>query len=634
MSKNYPSKYKFMEDLERDMKKKPKSHIPNKRANHVLFEGGTGTGKTVALKFLQEFGIDREYCKVWDVNVEEFSLLRELLAMAVPYVNQDDPQDKKRMKQLKRYNKKSKKDVSPKGYNVKVFVPVTHDLPDKIPDNFVPFGISVNDLRKWSLRIMFGESYEKYSKIYNDKFRGKDTRLNDLMDLGGEDYETDFYIKKSPLGVERVFVREESQSLEYFMRQINRFKNTEIYAPPEIEDKYALKPKLEEESKNQDTKVVLYTGHIKDEFIRKFILAYFIDSIIQIQDSLKKQDYRNIITIHESQKILKKKREDSATKWDKIITEIFKDSFDDFRRYNIDIWLDTKPNRLPHSIKDNAKKHFLTRVSRGKGLEDILSMYEIDKRNKRKSRGASVGYILNQDQKYIRNYGFIDLNRKIPEWKGTYGYRLPRLIRSSLLEPPVSKDDFSWFIDLCEGYIDTTEILQDFKEAYDKEEEKLRNTVKEIHKKRKKKKEEKEENTKEKRKKKAIEKLKDMVEANGGVPEGVPDEWKKYLTEIMEEIDGISTLRTVQNYTQKVRERYEDKKREVKKTPRREAVNILKENIKDCRSRDERKFIFQDLIESGEISGSWSKEERDQVISRAETLLKKDGYYDENLNPI
>ncbi|KXB08764.1 hypothetical protein AKJ56_00415 [candidate division MSBL1 archaeon SCGC-AAA382N08] len=626
--------YKWLKDQDKRLRKKPKSHIPNKKANHITLEGSTGTGKTVFIKWLEEYAVDKGYAKIWNINVEEFSVLREILSMGVPYVNLNNPQEKKRVKNLKKYNRKASRDVLPKHYDLKVFIPVTANLPKKLPDFFEPFGIRVNDLQEWTLKIMFGESYEKYSKIYNDKFRGKNTRLNDLMEIGGEEYETDFYTKKSPLGIERVFIREESQSLQYFMRQVNRFKNTVIYTPPEIEDEYSLKPKLREETENQETIAVLYTGHVKDEFLKKFLIAYFIDCMINIQDNLKKQNYRNIFTILESQKIIKKKRDDTATVWDKIITEIFKDSFDDFRRYNIDIWMDSKPNRLPSDIKDNVKRHYLTRVPRGKGLDNILSSYDVDKRSKRNSRGASIGYIFNQDTKYINNYGFVNPDRKIPEFDGTYGYRLPRLLRSSILEPPVSKNDFSWFIELCEGEIDTKEILEEFKEAYEKEEKPFREKIKKIHRKRKEAKKKREEDTKEKRRKKALKLLKKRVKENGGIPEGVPDNWRNYLKPIMEEIEGIDTLRTLENYTREYRERMNKKKREANKTPHEEALEILKENIKGCSTRGEREYELNRLIREGEIQGNWGNSEKEQLIDKAQGDLKREGVYDDKLDPI
>lgn len=464
-------------------------------------------------------------------------------------------------------------------FDVDVFVPISKDMPTaEVPDFFTPFAIPINAYAQYEqledgLRIVLDKKFQEYNRIYQ-KLMDESTTYEDLKNIGDledVDFKTESSFKTAD-GEKTFTVTDmeiEGQQLEEFKRRFNKmFADHGIVCSPDFE--HRLRPKLKEAILGDDQDIVaLYTGFLKNDAQRKFVITYFLEMYEEIiQNGLEPGESKNldrkfVVSGIEAQEWVRESRGNSRSQvQDKVVVNQLDRMMDNCRHFNTDFWFDVKPDKAHDIILRKASDRFATSMNE----EDVEELsWDSELKTKYEDAINHIPYNSLDDQFPEFGYGFVYLEgtNSVPEWslrnRKQYGHRLPT--PRMCVQDPVerfSMNDWSFFLQFdrwdsmrFQEYQDQL-FIEDWERAAEpyikKKEKQKRQKEKEE--------QEREEEMKQLRKQAAISKLESKVEKKGEVP----GEWKEMVQEIHAEMVENEVIpedfskRKIYEYTQERRQ--------------------------------------------------------------------------------
>lgn len=504
------------------------------------------------------------------------------------------------------------------GFNVKVLTPISSEdrtgsdvsgMPSdvEVPDFFEPFGIPVEDFTKYgglkySLRMVFRDhNFKNYRDLYKNIVDIGDTSFADLKNADvttGKDYiqEIDF----GETTVQQTKPDMEEQGLKQFKRYwYQMFGNEGVVCSSDFD--YKLRPQLKEFLLDDDVDVIiLYTGFLRDEGVRDFVLTYFCETYRSIIRNLSPEETNKLnrkfwLSFLECQEILPDTsgRGTDVSTTQKIFIKFFREFANNPRHMKTDIILDGKPNDIHPMALDKSQHGIITQLS-DKQWERMKNRFNKKLRKRVESAQDDKEY-QNLDFMETFGYGFVwmsgrTIDDKCPaEWvnsKGrkTYGCRLPVNRRTSEVDPSLNHSDWSVFTETLGFDSMTFKKFQDaLAEDWEEHERPYRERKDKQREKRKKAQQQEEKSEKQKRKQFAIQTLKGFFsDARNKIPDRsdpeAPDAWSYYLYNENNEKRRIETVkeqlvehfeiedidkRTIEQYTEEVRGDLEDQKKSV-----------------------------------------------------------------------
>lgn len=544
-------------------------------------------------------------------------------------------------------------------FNVRVLTPISFGMPynTDIPEFFEPFAIPVDAFKKYedveqSLKIIFGDSnIQSYRNMYNNLVEVDDSSLADLK--FGEVDKDRSYVKTVDYGFGEMEVYDpgqEGQSLAQFKSKIGSMFNSEgVVCSSDFE--YQLREKLKSLLLDDSVDIiVLYTGFLRDEGLKKFVITYFLETYRSVIEDLDTDEVQNIdkkfvVKMLESQDIVRKPGQNrKLSVEDKVFARFMRQFMNNPRHFNTDVWVDSKPSDT-HKIIREKVRHRLVTVIDGDRRKKLLSHLSKETRDDIKKAFSDEDY----NRIGSNSYGFMYMNEdKIVSWQKrrntTYGYRLPCPRLAMDVPVTVSNSDFSFFTEELgmnsfkfKDYID--ELAEDWKEAEKRpisyEDKKLEEEK------------EKEEQERKKlaqmRKSTAKDKLKAIVSNRDGLPSSWSDVFEQIKEEMIEEdlVDDNFSIRNIQKYTKDLRDQLEQKqmkKQKVQQLDHKEVIEKLKRDedfVFTAPSKDLMRSYALTLIESEyEVATEVAENfiDKYKVVEKGRAELMKDGVINKQNN--
>ncbi len=602
-------------------------------------------------------------------------LLREnparSLKLRLQEVREKQEEIRQRIRQLREYGyknndlpdtfQKSYADGLNRRFDIEVLVPISDSMPTcDVPDFFTPFAIPINDYAEQEqledgLKIIFGNQYQDYSRIYN-KVVDDSTSFEDVKNvesLGGKKYiQQGSFADGESFQVTETNI--EDQQLKSFQRRFDKLFSTRgIVCSPDFE--HRLRPKLKDAILGDEPDIViLYTGFLNNEALRKFVITYFMETYEDIIQKLKprevsKLDRKFIVSGIEAQEWVKENsRESKFYVHDKVPVTQLDRMMDNCRHFNTDFWFDVKPDKVHDIILSKASDRFATSMNEG-DVDEFSWSNELKKEYRKAINHIPYNSL---DGKYPElGYGFVYLEgtRSIPDWtlrgRKQYGHRMPtpRMCVQDPVDRFSMEDDWSFFLqfDRWDSISFQDYQRQLFKQDWESnaepylEEEKKKEQQKEQEE------QEREEEMKQLRKNTAISKLEAKVEKRGEVP----GEWKEMVQEIHSEMVADDVIpedfsdRKIYEYTQ---ERREELKEEFE-TRRPDDITykqIAKELVQDKEfvfggnSKSDKQFRAEEYIleEYPEFGESAAEEVGRKAADKAVSWLQTEGLLNDSLH--
>lgn len=550
---------------------------------------------------------------------------------------------------------KSYADGLNQSFDVEVLVPISDSMPTcAVPDFFTPFAIPINDYAKQEqledgLEIIFGNQYQDYSRIYH-KVVDDSTSFEDVKNvesLGGKKYiqQGGFQTENGEESFQVTETNIEEQQLKSFQRRFDKLFSTRgIVCSPDFE--HRLRPKLKEAILGDEPDiVVLYTGFLNNDALRKFVMTYFLETYEDIIQKLKprevsKLDKKFVVSGIEAQEWVKKSSSEGKFYiHDKVPVTQLDRMMDNCRHFNTDFWFDVKPDKVHSIILSKASDRFVT--SMNEGDVDEFS-WSTSFKNEYRTAIDHIPYN-SLDGRYPElGYGFVYLEgtSSVPDWplrgRKQYGHRMPT--PRMCVQDPVdrfSMDDFSFFLqfDRWDSISFQDYQKQLFKEDWESNAEQYLEEEKK-EKQEEQEEAEREEEMKQLRKQTAVSKLESKVEKKGEVP----GNWKEMVQEIHAEMVENEVIpedfseRKIYEYTQ---ERREELKEEFE-TRRPDDIGykqIARELVQDKEfvfggnSKGDKQFRAEEYIleEYPEFGESAAEEVGEKAADKAVSWLQTEG---------
>jgi len=331
---------------------KHKSFNLIRRQDFVSKEGGDVAGNSLAIGnpgYCKTSGNRREVELRWAINHKIFNLYdggdrMDMCYFMFPSVSNFWKKPKVRT------TKFGKKIITGrKAYPVEILIPITKDIPKKLPNNFVPFTIAVSDLDKDDLISLLGGKFEDtINAAYNymlDKVNDETTPLDyiKILESAWKVGDPDG-IKLSHHGpkklIESVF---------------NPLMNQGLLTSKKLSTVLDLKTILKDK-KNIST---LILRHCQKSF-HGFLVHYFMSHIHQLlsgRGTTKKIRQKTTLVLNEISDLLSKDSEEGSSAYSisKMISRIAKQ----YRTANLFLLLDTQlPGELPE-LKETMKRVYV-----------------------------------------------------------------------------------------------------------------------------------------------------------------------------------------------------------------------------------------------------------------------------------
>jgi hypothetical protein len=568
-----------------------------------------------------------------------------------------------------------------RNFNVKVLTPiVSEDTNDKgefmsgmpssedVPYFLEPFAIPVEDYAKYQdleygLEMIFPHNFQSYSRMYSNVVDIGDTSFADLK--WAKPNKSRDYVREVTFGDESIEILRKSkgeQSAEVFGNKWDQMIGTEgIVCGSDFEHK--LRDKLKAYLLDDDVDmIVLYTGFVRNDSLRTFVMTYFVETLKSIIEGLDRKESKKLVrkfwlSFLEGQEVLPKiGRGDNVGEETKIFTRMMKELMNNSGHLNMDVVIDGKPADINPMLAKKSQHNFITQMD----IEQFKKWFSfLPDKTKEQIEDAlrNKNYrTLSKGRYYVSDlgYGFVylsadSLQTGCPEWRGNYGCRLPAPRMCVERELNISNTDWSVFIEemgletqtfkpfqraLFNSWEDNASEYVEIKD--DKREERLKA-------------EEQEQATKRQQR---VEYAKNMlrrlvregVPAGEGVPDKAdpdsPDSWKPYHVKIKDEMedvfnkdDGFSE-KIIQEYTDDLRDELKEEKdeSEEKEIDRKRAVKDVIYNKKDYLidfvrvrvGREDKKYLVQDYLEEEhEIRVSVKSELVESITRDARSKLIK-----------
>lgn len=323
-----------------------------RRQDFITKEGGDVAGNSLAIGnpgYCKTSGNKREVELRWAVNHKIFCLYdggdrMDMCYFMFPSVSSFWKKPKIRTTKFRR-----KIIIGRRDYPVEVLIPVTKDIPKKLPNNFVPFSIAVSDLDKDDLVALLGGRFEDtIDAAYNymlEKVNEETTPLDYIKIL-----ESAWKIG-DPDGVKLSYHGPKKLIESAFNPLMNQGLLTSKKLSTVLDLKTILKDK-----KNIS---VLVLRHCQKSF-HGFLVHYFMNHIHQLlsgRGTTKKIKQKTTIVENEISDLLSKDTEEGSSAYSisKMISRIAKQ----YRTASLFLLLDTQlPGELPE-LKETMKRVYV-----------------------------------------------------------------------------------------------------------------------------------------------------------------------------------------------------------------------------------------------------------------------------------
>jgi len=404
--------------------------------SHTLFDGATTTGKTYKAFWDAEFGVmegDIKFCHLW---IQDIDRLEEALSLALPA-------DMKRYSNPNIWDKYTPKDWVNET-EIHLYIPITahiKNVPAELRTILKPFQFPNNDrvkvffydlpcdrLGERAVQILFGArdsaiSFQEYIGVVKNamqfaelKWRLSKTRFTNI-DTNAKGF-------GNTISAVKFHGSSAYPAISSLLNRLNAFTDEGILNTSS--SKYSL-PKLFRENhefQNQKAIVLLYSGFIKQEYLRVFNLVSFIEFQWQAMSSIKhKIDFKVVDYINEAGVLFPKQKDKFYKGVHQALTSFARWLIPQSRHAYIELWMDTQNyDYLDEGIRSQFIKNYVTRYTDDSGIERFASILSIDK--------SALRRVWNEwGEKKI--YRFFDTSLPINTWedengKLQLGFELPR----------------------------------------------------------------------------------------------------------------------------------------------------------------------------------------------------------------
>ena len=350
--------------------------------NHLFIAGQSQSGKTYIMNWLTEWIVQNGYGKVIYLNCNKLNLLEEALTFMFPNIEKADLKKIKRTRQL---NPKTRKieQTKPRGFKVKVYVPISANAPDKLPENFIPFSIPVNDWDEEIFQALYGDQdVTRIKSVYDAqiKFNKKNKNINyaDLKNVLSKFRNSETYWQTGYLGAKTIYYspKAHKRTIESFFGRFQIFNVQGILSSENFQ--YSLKKLLRKELVDQQTIVVLDTQHIENRSLEYFIISYFMKAVEDIleKEGLKHKIAHKIIFSLDEIRFLFPSFSEHKQNVHIGITDLGQRFLTAGRKSKIEMWLSVQsPSFIPESLLKNIHTKIVTHFKEKKDIEWVAEHF-------------------------------------------------------------------------------------------------------------------------------------------------------------------------------------------------------------------------------------------------------------------
>ncbi len=405
---------------------KYKMPMMNDAVNHTFIFGASTTGKTYFINWAEEYALIKGYAKIFLLNCYEKDMLEEALTFMFPNVNSDD------LRKMKTNEGKfGLKFPKPQPFNVKVYVPISENAPDNLPENFVPFSIPVYDFDEKLLQILYGTNdITKIKSIY-------DTEIAKYHNIGYADLKnrlrkyrhSSYFISKGFMGADVVVFggKGARKTIDGFFNRLNLFNNLGILSSGDFE--YNLKNYLRQELKDQKTIVVLYTGFLKNRQAQYFAMAYFMKCLYDLmveEGMMHDLNYKLILEMEEIRFLFPQNKSQGYRDIHSGMSDLANYFFNKGRHGNLELWMIChSPYHIDPTMMTDVKTKIVTCFPEKKDREWLAQYFKTG------WKGSDlIDDVMDFFEKRIlkRDYRFLIIGEKAENVIGVrdFGFFLPR----------------------------------------------------------------------------------------------------------------------------------------------------------------------------------------------------------------
>lgn len=384
--------------------------------NHTLFMGMSTTGKTHLASWLGEDIASAGLGKFWWVWCPTKWQLEE----ALTFLSKN---------RLTAKNYKQFKDKKPRSFDVRIYVPLSENLPDKLPNNFVPFTIPIGSIDATSFKFLYGQReihsfYSEYDQAKRmlkpkDSFATLKKILNQSLTSGNVATVHGF------MGTKTVAFKEGSYStISSLLNKLNNINYEGIMSS----DSFVLNLNrlLAEEVRHPERVVVLYLGYINNLYTQLFVASKFIMAVWEQCMAYRSSfDYKHVIYFNETRDLFPHSQSKSFSEIHIALTGLQAFLTTKSRHVNMELWYDTQSHSyVDPEARSQFRTKYVTRVSEPSEIE-WLSKETLQPAEKLKAI-----FSLWTRQNKRRFLDTVLCSSIMPSWenhgKREYGFELPR----------------------------------------------------------------------------------------------------------------------------------------------------------------------------------------------------------------
>lgn len=354
-----------------------------KNHNIILSNGilTHNSGKNYLLQNTFEYMVKKKAIKLFCLHCNKMERLEEILTFMYPNVHS--------AKQLKKIRKQQRK---PTAFKVNVYVPISEDAPDKMPENFIPFTIDCADLDEKTLQVLYGSTdATRLKQLYDTEVAKKNVGFAEMKhSLSKIGRITKTTTVKGFMGANTIsYATLQEKVVMAFLNRLQVFNKLGVFGSPSFEYEYKkdkcpanLKDLLREELKDQQTIVALYTGYLKNEQAKILTMAYFIKCLDDLMGDTGegmqwKLPYKVHIFLDEVRKLFPKSTDAAFKELNKGLLEISSFLVTEGRHSNIESsFITQSPTHLDESILNQIQTTYITQLKHKKDLEWLSEYYK------------------------------------------------------------------------------------------------------------------------------------------------------------------------------------------------------------------------------------------------------------------
>ena len=352
----------------RDLKKR------NSDINHTAFHGASGSGKTYLADWISEIGIDAGLIKLFLINVTDPARLSE--ALSYMFWNEEGIK-RKPQEYLLSGADLNNPGLRPHSYKVRVYIPVSENAPNKLPDFFVPFTIPLTDFSDRELKLLYG--MQEISSVRSEyltaiKTMSKSDGFGQLVDrLKEHTSKSHSYVSRSFQGAKVLMFASGTmrQSADSFIHRINMLNQEGLLSSENFP--FNLKQQLEKEIQDQKTIVILYTYYLRSEIMRYFCMLYFLKCLQDLmfkKQYREKLDYKLVVRFDEAGFLIPKERSKAFAEHHYALQDLFHFILREGRHGNIESQIISQsPTFLSEDIYTNVRSVYFCRSESEEDIE-------------------------------------------------------------------------------------------------------------------------------------------------------------------------------------------------------------------------------------------------------------------------